>query len=718
MAHQKAWFGLKRKAFLFATALVGSTSWMACTQFDLAQPEIQANPEFAAAIGRFSFLFSDFIKGDSLLQVGRDSSIALRFAKDSIASYSFSDVVNKATGGVGGNINKTVVMGAVPIPDLPAINQTTALSLFASAFAPPLSTLFLNGGTVPPIPATGIPAFSAAANVVGNLADITDFQSVTLASGMITLQVTNHFPFDITSLTIDILDRGAAGTPVVTTIALGAVTKGQTKSGSGDLTGKTFSNRLAYRIGQLNGAGMAANTVISPTATLAVQVLTTNMKLKSGSAKITGASLAGDTIVAAIATGNAAQKLIEVTLSSGTINYSITKTTPINLSLTLQFPSLLRNGVMVQAGPITLNQTTTTGTIDITGVMNLATIAAQPYNQLPINVLTSVIGSGGAYVNINETQGLQIAATFGNLRIGGAKGQFGSFDIDIPATNQDFGADFGYLSPDSRRLLFANPAMKITYLNSFGISITAGLLVKATGFFPGTEALGLALPDSGKVVFALSRPYIASIGSPTQLVRDAVVFNKNTSNIVNFMGILPKTLATSGRVSMRSSGPQVDFITADSRIKLGIEMDIPLKFSAENLTIRDTLTNFAGVVNDKQVQDLDYAAMDVQYKTRLPLGITVDLATLANGIITPVVTGILLPAADAIDADGKVTAAKSGTFEIKLTAADLLALSNAPKVVMIAKIKTAGTGTTPVGMYTHYDFDMAIGLRIKTKIVR
>jgi hypothetical protein len=119
-----------------------------------------------------------------------------------------------------------------------------------------------------------------------------------------------------------------------------------------------------------------------------------------------------------------------------------------------------------------------------------------------------------------------------------------------------------------------------------------------------------------------------------------------------------------------------------------------------------------------QVQYVDYVAMDMQYKTRLPLGVTVDLATLVNGSLTPVVTGIVLPAADAIDADGKVTAAKTGTFEVKLTAAQLNQLSDAPQVVLTAKIKTAGTGLTPVAMYTHYDFDMGMGVRIKTKIVK
>jgi hypothetical protein len=119
-----------------------------------------------------------------------------------------------------------------------------------------------------------------------------------------------------------------------------------------------------------------------------------------------------------------------------------------------------------------------------------------------------------------------------------------------------------------------------------------------------------------------------------------------------------------------------------------------------------------------QVKYVEYAAMDIQYKTRLPLGVTVDLATLINSVITPVKRDILLPAADEIDATGRVTAQKTGTMEVKLTATELNQLSDAPKVVFVAKIQTAKGGLTPVTMYTHYDFDMGIGLRLKTNIVK
>jgi hypothetical protein len=672
-------------------------------------------------VGKFSFLFSDFIKGDSLIKVGRDSSIALRYAKDSIVGYSVADIVSKATGGVGGAITKSSVLGTVAVPDL-KMNQSTALSSFGSAFADPLKTLFTSGGTVPSAPASGIPAFSKTANLTTNLPDLTDFQNVTLASGTISLSVTNNFPFAIDNLSVDLLNQNGTAITTILIPANGAtIAPGSSATGTADLTGTTMSNKLAYKIGKLNSPGIPANTVIAPAATMDVQVAISGMKVKSGSINIkTDQNLAGDNIVASLATANAAQKLTEITLKSAQLNYTISKTTPINMALTLTFPTMRQNGVPVTKMIDVVGNAAVTGTINLTNaVADLSTIGAQPYNQLPIAVAILVKSSGGTFVAINSTDAVNINASFANIQVAGAKGQFGSFDIDVPATTQNLGADFGYLSADSKKLLFTNPSLKLQYVNSFGIPISANLSMTATGILPlnSKEELGLAA-DAGKVKFSFSYPKVAAAGTPAQLVKDSVVLNKNTSNIVNFMSILPKTIASSGKVSMNSTGPEVNYFTADSRIKLGIEMDIPLKFSAENLLVRDTVTSFAGVLKSTQVQYVDYVAMDVQYKTRLPLGVTVDLATLVNGVITPVVTGIVVPSADAIDADGKVTAAKAGTFEVKLTAAQLSQLSDAPKVVLVAKIKTANGGLAPVAVYTHYDFEMGLGVRIKTKIVK
>jgi hypothetical protein len=732
MAHKTSLFFQKKKVFVAAAALAGMTSWMACTKFDLGVPEIQANPEFATAIGKFSFLFSDFIKGDSLIKVGVDSSIALKYAKDSIAGYSVLDVVNRATGGVGGAVTNSTTLGAVAVQPL-NMSQATTLSTFGAAFPPPsLMNTFCTAPTTIPV-ATG--PFTSSTTITNNLAQSTDYQTITLSSGTISIQLTNNFPFPIDSVTVEIFNTATPATVIAAISvtnnanpAAGIAALGGVGSGSKSLAGKTLTDQLSYRIGTFRSAGMAAGTTSNPAATMAVVVTTSNMKISSGNVKIPAQSLKADTILASMATSNVDQKLVEISLNSATISGTITKTTPVRMTLTLNFPSIKQyvGGQWVDLAPQIIQMTggaNSSAPININlnnTRLNLASNVAQPYNQLPITVSTTIIASTG-FEAIDQSQQVNVNANFGNIQVGGAKGQFGNFDIAIPATNQDFGADFGFLSPESMRLFFTNPSLRIKTTNSFGLTINTDLLMSATGFLPGTEKLGRG---AGNVGFTIARPTIAQIATPAQLVTGAFSVDSSNSNIKNFMSILPKKIAASGTVSIRSLGlvpgpaANLDYFTADSRIKLGLEMDIPMKFSAENLIVRDTVTAFANTLPAAQVQYVEYVAMDIQYKTRLPLGVTVDLATLVNGVITPVVTGIVLPAADAIDANGKVTAQKAGAFEVKITAAQLSQLSDAPKVVLVAKIKTAKGGLTPVAMFTHYDFDMGIGMRIKTKIVK
>jgi hypothetical protein len=700
-----------KKVLLGIVALASIT---ACTKYDLAVPTIQANSELSTALGRFKFVFSDFLKGDALIKMGADSSITLRYAQDSIAGYKVANILEKATGGLTASVSKSITLGAVSVPTL-NMAQSIALSQLGAAFPAPLDGFCLNGGTA--VVASG--AFSTTTAVNSDLPLLSSFQSVTLVSGTLTLQLTNNFPFSIQNLTIDLINTNTGD--LVATLPMRNASNGTdisamggTASGTANLAGKTMTNQLSVRIGTFDCPGVAAGTVFLSTETLEIGIDIANMKVKKGVVKIPAQSLPNDAMVVPLATSNPDQKFKEITLNNAAINYSVSKTMKVNVALALTFPTITQNGVPVTQ-IITTSGDNTTGTINLeNAVCNLASFAAQPYNQLPVNIALSIITSGGSFLPVNEADQVTTNVTFANLEIGEAKGQFGNFDIDIPAATQDIGAGFAFLTPESKRLLFANPVMRIKTLNSFGLPINVDLLMAAEGVLTGKENLGLAA-DAGHIKFDIARPTIGQIATPAQLTEGVKVIDKNSSNIVQFMGLIPKTISSVGKVSIRSTGAQMDYFTADSRIKLGLEMDVPIKFSTENLIIRDTVTSFANLVTTATAQYVDYAAMDVQYKTRLPISVTLNLATLNNDILTDVVTDILLPATDAIDATGKVTAAKSGAFELKLTADQLLKLSAAPKTVMVMKVKTAGTGTNPVAIYTHYDLDMGIGMRIKTK---
>jgi hypothetical protein len=688
---------LKQKSTLLLVLAAVVSTWVACTKNDLSIDGVELSPTLAVPLVKATFAFQDFIKSDSLLRPGADGTIQIVYAQDNIASYSITDIVNQATGNIVASVAKSISMGDLNIADFSS-QKSTKLSAFSSSFSEPTKTLFATGGTTP---ATGIPAFSQATSTQSDMDDLTEFQSVTLASGTLQLTVKNNFPFALQNVKVDLLDRGK-NYMLITTLNVGNIPANSSVNTVADLTGKNFSNKLAYRVPSLASNGIAANTVISPNATVDVTVTGSNMKLKSGTVKLLAQSLVPENIIAPISTGNLEQKLREITIKSASSSYTITKTIPANFMLELTFPTIKENGVAVTR-IINVNSNSVSGSINFNNaVADLSSIAAQPYNQLPFIAKASMISSTGL-VTINATDAISISSTFNNVKIDGAKGQFGTFNVNIPTKTIDFGYDFSFLSKTSQKLLFDNPQVRLKYTNSFGIPVVSNMAVTADGLLGNSEALGTP-------AFDISYPRIAQLG---QSIKDSFGINKTNSRIVNFLSILPNKVTYSGAVQMRSNNAsEVNFFMADSKINLGAEFILPLKFSTENLIVRDTVV---GNLATQEADKFESASLLINHTNGFPLKTSVDLIALKGGVATTVVTNFSIPSA-AVGADGRVSQANIGNQTLNLDKTQLKSVLEAEKLIIVGRVQTANNGVEQVALLSTYTFDVSVGMKAKLKI--
>lgn len=673
--------------------------WQGCLKSDLANFDgIELSPTVAIPLVRATFAFQDFIKSDSLLKIDNSGSIQMIYSQDNIAAYTVSDIISQATGTVTANVSKNVSMGDLSIAGFNFSNSTT-LNSFSSSFDEPVKSLFANGGTTPP---SGVPAFSQTIGTVNDLTDLTEFQTITLASGQLAFSIKNNFPFALNNLTADLLDRGN-GNAFIVTINIGTVASGATVNVTTDLSNKTFSNKLSYRIPLLSCPGIAANTAISSASTLSVVATSSNMKIKNGSVKIPSQTLPSENIIAAISTGNATQKLTEITLKSATASYTITKSISANFKIDLEFPTVKENGVTVKK-TIDVTNNSVSGTITFNNaIMDLTSITAQPYNQLPIKASVSVLASTG-YVPIKSTDAITINTTLGNITIDGAKGQFGTFNIAIPKKSINFAYDFSFLNKSSQKLFFDNPIMKVRYENSFGIPISANLNVATTGLL-GNETLGAPAIN-------ISYPKIAQAG---QTIKDSFSITKSNSKIVSFISVLPSKIDYDGNVTVNSNNSsEVNFFVANSKINMGLDFILPFKFSSQNLILRDTLK--AGFIDaTKSTDSYESAALLIQHNNGFPLKTTLDLLALTGTTVSTVVENFSIPSAS-IAADGRVAQPSAGKQTLALNSTQLRVLLKAEKIIVVARIQTAGDGTTPVVMLPSYIFDVGIGMQAKFKI--
>lgn len=690
------------KSLLLTAAVVGAVSfWTSCAKNDLGNLSgVTATPNIALPLAKANFKFADFIKGDSVLRAGADSSVRLVSLQDSIAAYAVSDIVNQATGNVAVTFNRNIPVGEIPIT-IASQSNGIPMSQVIDAMTNPMQQTALRAscGTTNIVPGFSAPAISA------DLPNSTEFETVTFASGFLDVTVQNNYAFPLSAFTLELLNRTTDAVVATFNIPLVAGMGGTTPMVSQSMANVTVPNALKFRISGITTTGSGGAVAINCTSALNVTVSSRDLKVKSGRVKIPQTVLPVENIVADLATGNAAQRLQEITFD-GTANYTITTPSGLNMTINLGFPSTLQAGNPVSR-VISVSNTNTTGNITFANaVANLATIPAQTYNKLPITAAVTILSSGNNMVIINSTDQVAVNATFSNVRVSGAKGQFGSFNIAIPNKTTDFNYDFGLLDASSRRLLFDNPFIRLRYSNSFGIPITANIKANSVGTFGATDSLGApSIP--------INYPRIAQIG---QTIRDSFTINPANANIRNFLATLPKKVTYSGNVIVNSTNNnEVNYFTPTSKIVLGMEVNIPMRFNTESLVVKDTVNGNIDATADETFKNLESAVLVVQHNTTFPLTTGMSLVALNGTVAETIIDNFAIPAA-APGANGRVTTPATGTQRLTLSKDQVVKLLKAQKLIIIGRLQTANNGTTPVEILTTSAFELGLSLEAKLKL--
>lgn len=695
-----------KKSLLWSTAVLGAVVfWASCSKNDLGNLSgVTATPNFALPVAKVKFKFADFMKGDTVLRAGADSSVRLVSLQDSVATYAVSDIVNQATGNVAVNFSRNIPVGEIPI-SIASQSSGIPMSQVIDAMTNPMQQAALRAscGTTNIVPGFSAPAISA------DLPNNTEFETVTFASGFLDITVQNNYAFPLSAFTLELLNRTTDAVVATFNIPLVAGMGGTTPVVSQSMANVTVPNTLKFRISGITTTGSGGAVAINCTSALNVTVSSRSLKVKSGRVKITqDTDVPTENIVADLSTGNAAQRLQEITLQNAVANYTITTPSGLNMTINLEFPTIQQGGNAVSR-VINVSNTTTTGNITFTNALaNLATIPTQTYNKLPIRATARILSSGNNLVTINSTDQVGVNATFGNIQVSGAKGQFGSFNVAIPTktTNFNFDSVFSRLDASSRRLLFDNPYIRLRYSNSFGIPISANLKVDALGTFGARDSLGAP-------TIPINYPNITQIG---QTIRDSFSITPANSNIRNFLATLPKQVTYSGNVLVNSTNNnEVNYFTPASKIVLGMEVNIPMRFNTESLVVKDTTNGNLDTKAEETLKNLESAVLVIQHNTTFPLTTGMSLIALNGTTTETLIDNFAIPAATP-SANGRVVTPTVGTQRLNLTKDQVVKLLKAQKLIVVGRLQTANNGTTPVEILTTSSFELGLSLEAKLKL--
>ncbi len=656
---------------------------------------IKLSPTLALPLGTVKVVLENVLNDQSdLLTVNPDQSLAIRYRRDSVVHLRFSDIASNIAGEWSASVVHDEAIGKVT---LDPVSQQAGIELGAvmAGFSDPVVAAAIvgaDGGMAP------VPAFSGSSSTVTPIAGLTSFSQIQIDTALLTIELVNGFPFDLQGLQLELIDMES--NQVIAFPAL-SVAAGQTTTVSFELLQAALHNNLGFRIAQIESPGTGLTPVpIDLTDELLVAFTMEQVLITGGVAVIPPVTLSGEATFD-LQTGSDA-RIEEVALGNNTADYTVSSTLPFPVEVQFLLPTALINGAPVQQTIQIPAQGQVSQTLDLSGaVIDLTQDAGQPYNRIPVTFqMTSMPPAGMSAFNSND--GIAFELSIPQLEITGAKGYFGQIEEQIDPDEILLDLDLSFIDPSSSPVFFDDANLRFEYENAFGFPFEADIELVAHG------RNGQSAPLNAPTL-TFDYPPLAQAGTAVQ---GAIVLDQSNSDIVDMLSIYPTrfTYSGTGRVNPQGDQGQLNYVLPDSYLLLHVAFDLPLRLRAQDIVIRDTLSQ---TPQDSLVGRIASAELVLDYRNGFPFAATVTIRELRSG--TTLVDALQVPAA-AVDANGRVNARNDGRLTLDLTAdeADLLFASDQLEVT--TQIATAQDGQVPVVLYTDYQIELGLGARVRLNL--
>jgi len=346
--------------------------------------------------------------------------------------------------------------------------------------------------------------------------------------------------------------------------------------------------------------------------------------------------------------------------------------------------------------------------IDISGYKVSFSGAAGNKTNTIIQDLDFMVAPYASNDTIKYGDSLQSFISFQKLVPEFARGYFGNQTISIGPDSTTF--DFfnqinrGTLSLDSAEI-------KLSLKNEFGVDIR-GNIQRLTSIHPLNGTINLSA-SSINSPFNMSRATaIASSVSPVIPSYKLLSFTQSNSNITNFIGNLPNKIAYQLSAQINPLGNVSgfnDFVYFGTGLRADLSVKIPLRFSANNLVLKDT-TSFNVNTLSEQLDLVNDGRLILKATNSYPfsLKLTGILLDENNQPIEQLIAGPNnLIDAPLLDINQIVTAEKTTVIYIPFDKAKLENMKKARKIAYYVEFNTAN-GSQSVSFYKNYKLDLLL----------
>lgn len=658
----------------------------------------ELNPKVALKMAKGRLDLGNAIEADdTTVRFNPDQSISILFKEDSVISFDVNELIEIPSSiPESGPETKTFTAGELSIDDFSTVRNISLQEIASNLPEPYQSEIIGNDGQNAVFPAISPPvdAGSYTTPSFGNYA------MVTFSSGTVYVTLTNELPVELDPVEVRVVD--ANSTEVGTVLFNNVAANGGSQTRQIDLAGLTLiNNEFTVQIIGFGTPGSSDPVLIDLTDQIRFDILAENVVISSGTAILPDQVFAQD--AGSMDLGmSGGEEVREIIIKTAEINYSVTSNIQEDILVRIVLPSATVNGSVPEYEIVIPYNggNPTPGTFVLNDVkVDMTTDPVQPYNILPFEYEIEIVSSNNM-VTFDLTDDLVLEFTVDNISFAYIEGYLGhmveTFEQDTVKIEDEV------LDRITGTFHLADPKIQFFYTNSFGIPIELALDV--TGYFDGGSSVDLG-----------AQPEVISFPTDTLdlFISDTLRFDNANTNLEDLLVFPPPfevVFSGSATVNPEEDNTISNFVTDRSRIDVGLEAEIPLDFSASNLSLVDTVEVDIGE---------DFDPTNIAY-SKIYLGVTENWFPMdLNFQITPYdsvsqTTGtplnVELLAAAPVNADGIVETPSEYTTVIDLESDFFTDLSESTQLIIRVTLSTSGGGTEPVKLMTYYSLDFTIGL--------
>lgn len=297
---------------------------------------------------------------------------------------------------------------------------------------------------------------------------------------------------------------------------------------------------------------------------------------------------------------------------------------------------------------------------------------------------------------------IEVSTQFKRLHLDEATGFFGQRNINIPGNSLDL--DISALDDLVNGLYLTDPQLTLNTTSTLGANLSMDLDMDGINSNGGVVSLNAGSKS------------ITSADNPNTPKQNSIIFNKTNSNIADFLANIPAEVLYSGKIELNPAGRTNNFITKNSGVKVGVDVDVPLRLRADNMQLDKILDgiNFFS----ENPEEIEALTLIFYTDNGFPFDLFVDVQFLEINTGDSI-QGFQLPLLKAapVDGNGKVTSnAPVERLEVIFTAEMLDRIQHADKLRFLGRISTANSGSQIASLYTDYELGIRVAARVKLNI--